>query len=134
MKKAFIALVILFLSNIPSMYYSWYKIFNWVDIVQHFLGGFFVAMFFYYYLYDRLREKEFLKNSIIVVGSTILVGVLWEFAEFVANKTLIEPTYKYFKIRAYFMGNLTDTMGDLLMDITGALSYFVGVTLFKRKQ
>ena len=51
------------------------------------------------------------------------IGVVWEFAEYLASQTLIEPIYNSFSIRAYFIGDLDDTINDLLMDILGALSF-----------
>ena len=109
--------------NLPSLYYSWYIQFSWVDTVQHFLGGFLVAMFMSYYLKDHLLERAFLKNMLIVIGVTTFVGVAWEFSEYIANQTLIKPFYYWFGIRAYFMGNLQDTINDLLMDVIGSLVF-----------
>lgn len=122
MKKAIIALVIIFLVNIASMYYGWYLRFFWSDMILHFLGGFFVAMFMAYYLKDNLRESK-LKNILILVGVTIFVGVVWEFAEYIANQTLTEPIYSNFKIHFYFIGDLDDTINDLAMDVLGALVF-----------
>jgi hypothetical protein len=132
MKKAFVFLVILFLTNVPSLYYALYIDYSWFDTVQHFLGGFFVAMFMTAYLKDALNGNNF-KNLLVIAGATILIGVVWEFAEYIANQTLIEPTYKYFGIKAYFMGDLRDTMIDLLMDISGSLVFGILHLLWSRK-
>ena len=123
MRKALIGLTIVFLSVIPSTYYGWFIRFWWVDVVQHFLGGFFLAMLFAHYLKDNFVEGKKLQNILIVIGATIFIGVVWEFAEYIGNQTLINPIYKYFHIRTYFMGDLRDTVKDLLMDILGALTY-----------
>ena len=120
MKKSFILLIILFLINLPSLYYSWYIQFSWVDTVQHFLGGFLVAMFMSYYLKDHLLERAFLKNMLIVIGVTTFVGVAWEFSEYIANLAISPILYDHYGVRTYFMGDLDDTMNDLLMDILGA--------------
>ncbi len=124
MKKAFIALVIIFLINIASFYYGWYLKFFWFDMMLHFLGGFFVAMFMAYYLKDHLRERK-LKNLLVLVSVTAFVGVVWEFAEYIASQTLIDPVYNSFKIHVYFIGDLDDTINDLAMDIVGALAFSV---------
>ncbi len=84
-----------------------------------------MAMFFYNYLKNHLLAGEIIKNTLIVVGATVFIGVIWEFAEYLGNQTLIEPTYRYFGIRAYFMGDIADTMLDLLLDIIGALVFSV---------
>lgn len=95
----------------------------------HFLGGFFMAAFMWQYLGDSL-PKDKLKNVLVMVGVVSFIGVVWEFAEYIANQTLIEPLYKYFQIKAYFMGDLGDTMNDLLMDILGALSL---ISIFRKR-
>lgn len=123
MKKAFIALIIILSSNILSLRYGWYLRWDWFDIILHSLGGFFVAMFMASYLKDRLVSRINIKNILIVVGATLFVGVTWEFAEYIANQILIEPFYRWFGIRAYFIGDLQDTINDLLMDMLGALAF-----------
>ena len=133
MKKAFIALVIIFGINIFSLYYGWYLEWDWFDITMHSLGGFFIAMFMASYLKDRLVPKIDVKNILIVVGATLFVGVIWEFAEFIANQVLIEPFYRWFGIRTYFMGDLKDTINDLLMDTLGALT-FMSLLFFSKKR
>ena len=132
MKKAFIALVIIFGINIFSLYYGWYLEWDWFDITMHYLGGFFVAMFMAAYLKDRLVPKTDTKNILIVVGATLFIGVIWEFAEFIANQVLIEPFYRWFGIRTYFMGDLKDTINDLLMDMLGALTFIFLHFLWRR--
>ena len=122
MKKAFFFLILLFGVNIPSLYYGWYLKFNWVDVILHFLGGFFVAMFMADYLKDRFIPREWIKNTLIIAGATIFIGVVWEFAEFIANQTLAKLLYRWFSIMGYFMGDLNDTVLDLLMDIIGSLT------------
>ena len=111
------------MSNAIGLYYGWYLDHFWFDITLHFLGGFFIAMLMANYLKEYVSNSNKLKNALIILGATVFIGVVWEFAEYVANQTLIEPTYKYFKVRAYFMGDLDDTMNDLLMDIIGALAF-----------
>lgn len=124
MKKAFIGLVAVFAINMPSLYYGWYLKWDWIDIILHFSGGFFVAMFMADYLKDRLVSGQWIKNTLVVAGATIFIGVVWEFAEFIANQTLIDFVYNKFGIRAYFMGDLADTVNDLLMDTLGAFTFF----------
>ena len=122
MKTAFFFLLLIFIINISGLYYGWYLKWSWFDTSLHFLGGFFMAMFMAEYLKDRLIPTEKIKNTLIIVGATIFIGVVWEFCEYIANQTLIEPFYNWFGIRAYFMGDLQDTVNDLLMDTLGALT------------
>lgn len=136
MRTASIALLAVFLINIPSLYYGWYLKWGWVDVTLHFAGGFFVAMFMANYLkIEELRISNYelskIKKYLIIVGVTIFVGVIWEFAEFIANQTLIDPFYRWFGVKAYFMGDLSDTVNDLAMDTLGALVFSF---LFNRKK
>jgi hypothetical protein len=121
-KNAIIWLTLLMATNLPSLYFGLYLKFDWVDTFQHFLGGFFVAMLMTGYLKDHFLSGKTIQNILIVTGATIFIGVVWEFAEYIANQTLIEPFQRWFGIKAYFMGDLRDTMLDLLMDTLGSLS------------
>ena len=58
------------------------------------------------------------------------IGVVWEFAEYLASLTLIESFYNNFGVKTSFIGDLDDTINDLLMDIVGALAW---LTVFRRK-
>ena len=120
MKRSLIFLVSIFVVNLVGLYYQWYLVYPWFDQTLHFLGGSFIAMLMANYLSEYFVNKNTLKNLLIIVGVTVFIGVAWEFAEYIANQTLIEPVYIYFKVHAYFMGDLDDTVSDLLMDILGA--------------
>lgn len=91
-----------------------------------------MAMFMASYLKDRLVSKINIKNILIVVGATLFVGVTWEFAEYIANQILIEPFYRWFGIRAYFIGDLQDTINDLVMDMFGALAFMSLHSFYKK--
>ena len=120
MKRSLIFLVSIFVVNLVGLYYQWYLVYPWFDQTLHFLGGSFIAMLMANYLSEYFVNKNTLKNLLIIVGVTVFIGVAWEFVEYIANQTLIEPVYRYFKVHAYFMGDLDDTVSDLLMDILGA--------------
>ena len=120
MKKAFLFLVLIFVINLPGLYYQWYLNYWWFDTALHFLGGFFIAMFFAAYLKEHISGTAKLKSTLVIVGAAMFIGVTWEFAEYIANQTLVEPFYNYFGVRAYFMGDLSDTVNDLTMDMLGA--------------
>lgn len=123
MKKSITLLTILLLTNIPSLYYGLYLKLAWFDVVQHLLGGFLIAMLFSNYLKNNLLKNTPIQNTLILVGSTIFIGVIWEFSEFIANRILIDPIYRWFHIHAYFMGDLNDTVKDLADDIIGGLTF-----------
>lgn len=128
MQKVIIFLVIIFFSNLVGMYLGMYS-YWWFDMTHHFLGGFFVAMLMTYYLADILEprisgyELRPLKKYLLIAGAVSLVGVIWEFYEYVASQILIKPIYDNLGIRIYFMGDLDDTINDLLMDVLGAIAF-----------
>ena len=121
MKKAIFFLSIILIANVIGTFYSWYIKWWWFDIASHLLGGFFVAMMFSEYLKDNLPENKRLQNIVILTGTTVFIGVIWEFSEYIANQTLIDFFYRQFHIRAYFMGDLDDTVKDLRNDALGGL-------------
>ena len=102
-------------------------------MANHFLGGFFVAMLMAAYLKDNILKKAFLKNMLIVIGAATFIGVVWEFSEYIANQILVEPFYRWFQVRTYFMGDLQDTISDLLLDILGATLFTTYHLLRSRK-
>lgn len=91
-----------------------------------------MAMLFSAYLKDHLLDSSKLKNTLIILGVVSFVGVTWEFVEYIANVVLSPIIYDLFAVKTYFMGNLNDTINDLLMDILGA-GVFVLHFLWSRK-
>ena len=122
MKRAIIFLIIIFFSNLVGMYFGMYSTW-WFDMSLHFLGGFFMAMLMVHYL--KIGEVPAIKKYLIIVGAVSFIGIVWEFAEYLANQTLIEPLYNNFGFRAYFIGDLDDTINDLLTDVVGALTWLL---------
>lgn len=165
-----VALLILFFTNIwLGDIYRFNLRFWWFDVIYHFLGGFFVAMFFSVYLYphthkglvsynDRFnahqskaltlkgqfrtlspetpshlsfmgvgvypvikQSDQVLKRILIIVGATCLVGILWEFWEYILTYIFNSAVPKFFGVRS-LMGDLEDTLSDLALDVLGALA------------
>ena len=123
MKKTIFLLSLLLAINIISIFYSLYIKWWWFDIVCHLSGGFLVAMLFSQYLKEHLIQGNKIQTVLIIVGTTVFIGVIWEFMEYIANRTLIDFFYQKFSIRTYFMGDLNDTVKDLLDDTLGALGF-----------
>lgn len=120
MRKYFIVLVIIFITNIAGAYFGGYKL-VWFDMLHHFLGGFFVALFFSGYLKKQLVSGSKLGNMLIIVGVTMFVGVSWEFSEYIANQLFTVPIYHKYHVVINFMGDLEDTISDLFMDMLGSI-------------
>ena len=105
-----------------------FVIFPLTDIPLHFLGGFFVALFFIGYLHRALgATNSFVGDITIIVGVSLLVGVGWEIFEFVLDKVLPAG------ISLFRGGDLFDTLKDLVVDSAGAAAMFLRVRSRYRK-
>lgn len=99
----------------PSSWTGW-----WVANVLHFLSGIY-AFFFVrscYYLTEKRHRTTtaFLFKIIIFVGGALILGVIWEWYEFIF-------TFKYGALARSQLSVTTyiDTMTDLMFDLFGAL-------------
>ncbi|MBI2627161.1 MAG: hypothetical protein HYW77_02870 [Parcubacteria group bacterium] len=118
-------LLVLFISNIwfqMELSLSWRV---WLDVTYHFFGGFFVAMFLYAYLNNSLQTKiGFLQRTLVIVGATLFIGVMWEFAEYGASFIFDGSIPKLLHAKM-LIGGLDDTINDLLMDFLGSFIFSV---------
>ena len=102
----------------------------WLDVVLHFLGGLWLAVLGWWYLFaykyfPEIKSRGFSGDLIsgtgwiLVVGLisfAVFAGVLWEFFEF---------SWDYFLAKPYSaelaQPSLEDTLSDLFFDLVGAL-------------
>ena len=118
-KLAVLSLIILFSLTAILGEMGIFRFFPWADILLHFLGGFFVAMFFVDFLHRALKvERSLLSDLIIILGASLLVGVVWEIFEYCLN--FILPS----AVDLFRGGDLFDTLKDLIVDTAGALTLF----------
>lgn len=127
MRLAILFLVLTFSINLFLIVYNLDDIFLGysVDPVLHFAGGFFVAMFFGAYLKNMNignPGSPRLKRILILISITVFIGVIWEFSEYLATNFFGDYLYYKYKVICC-MGNLDDTITDLLMDILGATTF-----------
>lgn len=82
----------------------------WLDIPMHFVGGAWLAML-YVYAGSRLKTQDLKTwyDLILGLGFIALVGVLWEFSEFLLGNFMIIDQ----------LGDYRDTLGDLFFDLLG---------------
>jgi len=114
-KIALIALPIIFFSNLLIGVILGVGIRNdFFNTAHHFAGGFFVALFMYGYLYEIVTSRNipWIKKWLIIVGATLVVGVLWEVVEWIGS---------YYNSPYMSIGNLNDTILDLGSDTLGAI-------------
>lgn len=99
-----------------KLYLYWTVI--WFDMIMHFLGGLFVALFFFSILSLLKSRLEYTEKLVLGVIFTILVGLVWEYYELIIQVASLDD--------AAYWG---DTGMDIVMDTLGAL---VGVLFVHR--
>ena len=97
---------------------------------MHFLGGFWVAMAFFCFLYPKIRftQHPVLGTILFAVSFVVFVGVLWEFYEFlfdffIAKKIVAGQNFFGAAMRI-------DMIKDLFFDLFGGSVFTM---LFLRK-
>lgn len=118
----FTGLVIMFIAVFPTEWFNLYDV-RYFDKLLHLSGGIISAWFFSIFLRKELGESSKFRATVIVVSIAGLTGILWEFAEYISSAYVfqIAPTIAQY----VFIGDLTDTLGDILMDLTGGLSFAI---------
>lgn len=118
----FTGLIIIFIAVFPTEWFNLYDV-KYFDKLMHFSGGVISAWFFSIFLRKELVVSSKFRATIIIVSIAGLTGILWEFAEYVsiAYVSQIAPTIAQY----VFIGDLTDTLGDILVDLTGGLSFAI---------
>ena len=113
--------------HILALVNFWYWNIDWLDIPMHFLGGLWVALFFFWILKKRfvqvsqVLEGNFLLLGILSLGFVSLIGIGWEFYEFLYDKYLAKGLL-------LSQASITDTMTDLFFDWVGGL---IAVLVYK---
>jgi hypothetical protein len=128
---------ILFIHILATIYY-WYWTVGWLDMPMHFLGGFWLAMVFFW-LNSKFNIIEIrppntdhnfwrsdLPKLILVLGFIALVGALWEFFEFGYDVLISSKGYL-----AVAQRGTADTMSDLFFDLLGGLVFLIIAKLYR---
>lgn len=108
--------------HIGALIFGWYVKFWWFDIMNHFLGGFFISVCIFWLIKYRNYFGQIIKKDagsplqfLIVLFITILVALLWELYEYSLG------------FRNYPEGYLFDTIKDIVMGFVGGV---VGASCF----
>jgi hypothetical protein len=122
-----LGLLILFIGIFAGGYWGIYSHIAHFDKFLHLSGGLALAWMAMALFQDDLSKLPWQKQLLIIVSITCLIGVLWEFAEYLSNST----RYTYPLVYHYFHGgDLADTLGDLVADLTGA-TVFAGWAIIR---
>ena len=103
---AFLILFIFAVNFFANKFY-WYYSVRYLDMIMHFLGGFWVGLVFLWLFYlENLSVRLVFK---IILG-VLLIGILWEVFEILVNNSIAQNPF-----------NVLDTLSDLLFDLFGGL-------------
>ena len=95
--------------------FGWYDSHWWFDIPMHFLGGFWVGIFFFWFF--SYAEVPFVRQPVrAITGQTlmhaifflILVSLAWEAGEFLTTNHI-----------GLALWSMSDTAGDIFFDLAG---------------
>ena len=96
---------------------------------MHFFGGLWLSIIFFHFIYPRLQitNYQLLITIILALGFVAIVGVLWEFFEFLFDVFISQAGYHgSFQMMRYGVKDLyTDTLSDLFFDLLGGLVFTI---------
>lgn len=113
-------IILLFIGIFASEYWHIYTRVAHFDKILHILGGVTVGWMAFALLQKEIQHLSGMKQLLIITALTCLVGVLWEFAEYLSNFTrhAYPVWYHYFH-----GGDLADTLGDIAADLIGGTTF-----------
>ncbi|OGI95388.1 hypothetical protein A2917_02390 [Candidatus Nomurabacteria bacterium RIFCSPLOWO2_01_FULL_42_17] len=106
--KPLICLILLILAvNFLANKFYWYSALWWLDVLMHFLGGFWIGLLYLYLFSPKNISRALISRTLFFV---LLVGVGWEVFEILVNEVLAQNSFDYL-----------DTLADLILDLSGGL-------------
>lgn len=114
--------------------YSWYWTYFWLDMPMHFLGGFWVAMIYFWLCnqFQEVREEvepRRIKTVIAIISClsfVALIGVFWEFFEFLYDILISSRGYS-----GFLQLGAADMIGDLFFDFLGGSAFLIIYILYR---
>ncbi|MBP9822071.1 MAG: hypothetical protein KBC81_01325 [Candidatus Pacebacteria bacterium] len=91
------------------------------DKVCHVIGGIAVAWLFEPLFSKNYSSKKSLGFWLAIIGVVSTVGIAWEIAEHLSS--VYSPVYLPKFLKYFYGGDLSDTLRDLVADISGSLIY-----------
>lgn len=113
----FVAIVLWLFVAVHLVFFfgDFYINYNGLDKITHFLGGFWLAIFFSYLIKRQGWQEPPLFN---ILGWVALVAIAWEFHEFFASFWIDDLEYK-------MQSSVADNMSDLFFGLLGATIFLV---------
>lgn len=113
---SYVAVIIflIYLLNLGANKLYLYSSLWYFDNIMHFLGGFWLGLFFFWLFYRDFFPNFKNRGIIKLFLSVFLVGLLWELYEIGVNASFARDAF-----------NLTDTISDLFYDMLGGFSIYL---------
>ena len=124
-----LGLLVLFVGIFVGEQWGLYYAIPNFDKVLHTLGGLAIAWMAMAIFQDDIKQLPWYKQLVLIVSLTIMVGVLWEFAEFSAGFTRSSWPWLY---HWFHGGDMADTISDLVADLSGG-TLFAAWALWKER-
>ncbi|MFA5778111.1 MAG: hypothetical protein WC870_01300 [Candidatus Paceibacterota bacterium] len=100
-------ILFIFVANFAANKFFWYSSVWYLDMIMHFLGGFWLGLAFLWFL---LEENLSFALILKIILGVLFVGILWEIFELLFNNIVAQNPF-----------NILDTSSDLFFDISGGL-------------
>ncbi len=124
LKHLIFLMFFVFLVNFFAFKFYWYSLIWYLDIIMHFLGGFWVGLFFIYVFSIKKPTISISSLFLKVFLATLIIGVLWEIYEFSLH--VISATSFDFR----------DTISDIFFDLLGSvisIFYFLKIIMLSSR-
>lgn len=118
-KRLVLLILFIFVINFLANKFFWYYSIRYLDMIMHFIGGFWVGLFTLY-----LSAEETISSRLIfkILLSVFLVGIGWEIYEALVDKVVAQNSL-----------NVLDTSSDLFFDLLGGLYAILYLWIKKQK-
>lgn len=108
--QAYFIIFIFLVNSLALKLYFYYSIW-YFDMFMHFLGGFWVALFFIWLSSIKNIQLNFSSESFLKITYFVLfIGVSWEIFEIIFNNVIAQNEF-----------NTLDSLSDLFFDFSGAI-------------
>lgn len=120
---ALVAGIGIFALNTAAIAFYWYASMFWFDMLMHTLGGVFVALLggaLFTRTFRTLGWREIMITNLLFI---FIIGLGWEFYEYIVQ----------FWIKGINLASISDSISDVICDMTGGILGTYFVILIKRR-
>lgn len=107
-KILFYLVFLIFILNLLAEKFHWYLSIWYFDMTMHFLGGFWLGLFFIWLF--GLSTNPSLHLIIKILSGVLLIGIFWEFFELLFVNHVAQHPFSFL-----------DTLSDMCFDLAGGL-------------